>query len=532
MTGLRQNLQSKVAGVEGDFEQLLLRARFEEAKIRDLLSQSERHPGNGNASHSGARRSTLGGQTGKPTVGNRPNPREGADRCFTCHGVGHYAKNCPYKGRSAPAEARGKPPHQGGNTSNSSKQGSATTANLREGDDLNQKAKDKVAKLREELRAAELEVSLVENSVTTNVLHGSQDNPEEGKKMGRPIQGPIVEAEIYLEGHPTKALIDTGSPISIVSIDFLLQVLNRNRPEGTSNWAHSIKDKLQPPRMTVRNFGGGEVNVICQCAVSLAYGEHSCDATVLIQKGVSQGVLLGTDVLKKLGFRVLIPDTEGGTTDLLGTGSWHLQPMSQDVRSTRLEQADQGESVATVRLLQMCRIPARHCRLARVEVTSGFKEEMVIFYPRKEVTRDSGAPPAICVTQVGDIGRTVLSIENHSLHPVILEQGEVLGTLEPVHEVTTAGVVNAIWTEQGSQEPTINPSKRAEQLLSELNIEDTLGVQQLDQLKAVVSSFSDVFALDSSELGKTDLIKHRIDTGGQGPVRQLPYRKLMSHWIC
>ena len=98
---------------------------------------------------------------------------------------------------------------------------------------------------------------------------------------------------------------------------------------------------------------------------------------MLIQKGVSQGVLLGTDVLKKLGFHVLIPDTEGGTTDLLGTESWHLQPMSQDVRLTKLEQADQGESVATVRLLQMCQIPACHCRLARVKVTSGSKEEVV-----------------------------------------------------------------------------------------------------------------------------------------------------------
>ena len=149
-------------------------------------------------------------------------------------------------------------------------------ANLREGNVLNQKAKDKVDKLREELRAAELEVSLVENSVTTNVLQGSQDNPEEGKETKRPIQGPIVKAEIYLEGHPTKALIDTGSPIPIVSIDFLLQVLNRNLPEGTSkeDWAHSIKDRLQPPRMTVRNFGRGEVNMICQCIVSLAYGEH------------------------------------------------------------------------------------------------------------------------------------------------------------------------------------------------------------------------------------------------------------------
>ena len=37
-----------------------------------------------------------------------------------------------------------------------------------------QQAKDRVTKFQEELRAAELEVSLAENIVTTNVLHGSQ----------------------------------------------------------------------------------------------------------------------------------------------------------------------------------------------------------------------------------------------------------------------------------------------------------------------------------------------------------------------
>ena len=38
--------------------------------------------------------------------------------------------------------------------------------------------------------------------------------------------GPTLTAEIQVEGQPIKELIDTGSAISLVSIDFLLQVLN------------------------------------------------------------------------------------------------------------------------------------------------------------------------------------------------------------------------------------------------------------------------------------------------------------------
>ena len=67
-----------------------------------------------------------------------------------------------------------------------------------------QQAKDRVTKLQEELRAAELEVSLAEHIVITNVLHGSQgtlssttvDQGTEALSLG-----PIVEAEIYLEVH-------------------------------------------------------------------------------------------------------------------------------------------------------------------------------------------------------------------------------------------------------------------------------------------------------------------------------------------
>ena len=174
--------------------------------------------------------------------------------------------------------------------------------------------------------------------------------------------------------------------------------------------------------------------MICQCNVSLAYGERSCSATVLVQKGVSQGILLGTDVLKKLGFHGLIPDTKGGTTDLLGTESWHLQPVSQDVKSTKPEKVEQVEQVTTVCLLQTYRIPARHCRLAQVQVTGNAEREMVMFYPAEELMKNSEAAPAMCVTRVGDNGKTVLSIKNHSLHPVILKQGEVLGSArECVH---------------------------------------------------------------------------------------------------
>ena len=59
-------------------------------------------------------------------------------------------------------------------------------------------------------------------------------------------------------------------------------------------------------------------------------------------------------------------------------------------------------------------------------------------------------------------------------------------------------------------------------------METTLNEQEGEQLQAIVSSFNDVFALDQFKLGRTDLIKHSIDSGGHVPVKQLPYRTPFS----
>ena len=49
-------------------------------------------------------------------------------------------------------------------------------------------------------------------------------------------------------------------------------------------------------------------------------------------------------------------------------------------------------------------------------------------------------------------------------------------------------------------------AKRVKKLLAELETESTLNNQELGQLRAVVCSFEDAFALNQLELGRTGLI--------------------------
>ena len=81
----------------------------------------------------------------------------------------------------------------------------------------------KVDRLRRELKAAELEESLQRASITTHGL--SDGTPVNGCDNTEVQLGPAITTDISLEGCPVQALLETGSPISIVSVEYLLKAL-------------------------------------------------------------------------------------------------------------------------------------------------------------------------------------------------------------------------------------------------------------------------------------------------------------------
>ena len=80
------------------------------------------------------------------------------------------------------------------------------------------------------------------------------------------VQGSAISAEILLEGQSVNALVDTGSPITIVSIDCLLNVLAKlQTPNQTlEEWKQEVKDWFQTASLSVNNYGSGEVNIVGQ----------------------------------------------------------------------------------------------------------------------------------------------------------------------------------------------------------------------------------------------------------------------------
>ena len=81
VVGLIPELKRKVAGTERNFEQLVTKARFEEAKLREITVKTK------SASQS---------QSEPPKEISNANKKDDP-RCTVCGDVGHKTKFCQYK---------------------------------------------------------------------------------------------------------------------------------------------------------------------------------------------------------------------------------------------------------------------------------------------------------------------------------------------------------------------------------------------------------------------------------------------------
>ena len=141
------------------------------------------------------------------------------------------------------------------------------------------------------------------------------------------------------------------------------------------------------------------------------------------------------------------------------------------------------------------------------------------------------AVESVVVMEKGEI---LLPLENHTGNMLHLEAGVELGTVRNVdvpEPVDDGGQCTADNCAQHLMSTTstvkmITPSpERIKKLLPVLCLPlEKLTPEESDQLKALILEFSDVFALDDSELGCTNMVQHQIDMGEHTPIRQQPYR--------
>lgn len=522
VAGLHPDIKEKLVGVDGSFDSLLIKARFEEAKQKELPDLTASKP----------RSSILAPSLSNPP--ERSNSHSGrssqrqftktAGECYNCGMKGHLARECRYRGRAAPNESQ-----PSGKRREPTKSGSQVAAiNTSEGNPTL-----KVQSLQHELKVAQLEQAL---DRTKGTLHNvTPESSDDNRKLG-----PIITANVQLEGMNVTALLDTGSPVSIVSLDKFLMACAQARPQGQSpdEWEAEIRSKLHPSTVTLRNYGGGEISIVGEVNATIVHGSHEIEAPLQVQPEASVDLLLGTDLMPSLGFTLM--SIESGTVgkDLFrGCQSIKLEP------ATSSEQEDPTKVVAppedttppstpiTVRLITPVRIPPRHSQLVKAEMCGPQDIPVgkdMLLEPNLSFVNSSGiqVDPAM-ITRDPD-NCIVLAIHNLEHNTVKVQPGETLGQLSEVHEIKDpdSDYITLAAVHTANSEAIRPTEERFEDIWRTVrNNGPHLSTEQQSQLQPLIRKYEGLFAINPSELGCTNVVKHSIDTGTNLPIKQ-PVRRV------
>ena len=192
--------------------------------------------------------------------------------------------------------------------------------------------------------------------------------------------------------------------------------------------------------------------------------------------------------------------------------------------TNRVESPTASEGV--IRLLQSVKVPMGYKRVVQGRIDKEMAEALLLFTPQMDETDVTMMDSLV---EVGEGTCVALVVENHGQEPIRLKKGTTLGSVIPVMEVEreedVEGQGRSALVSVLCNEPS-TARGRTSVLLEKLDLQQgQLSPAQLQQLQDFLTSYADIFAMDTSELGTTPVVTHSINTGEQTPIRQ-PIRRM------
>eukprot|EP00731_Ephydatia_muelleri_P003528 Em0001g3528a len=308
----------------------------------------------------------------------------------------------------------------------------------------------------------------------------------------------------HIEGFGVSMLVDTGSSVTLIHE----AVWNKVKIK--------VKSSLSPCTVPVMAVNGEQLMVAGEIDLHLQIGTHQGKHKVLVVEQMLQQCLLGTDYLEKqkclvdLGKRTLTVGKPGNCV-----------PLSFGAQSSTCHVV-MGEKVV---------IPGYHqVRLpVRVTPTDG-SATVGIFEPHSEMAETHGVLIARSVSPIQS-GQIVVQILNPLPFPATLQADEAIGcfccgaqvdvvSLEPVD--TDTGVTCSALKTHSSEEV----ARAIESMVTRI---DELSCADREKLKRLLCEFSDVISVGEKDLGRTNVLKHKVNTGDAPPIhqqaRRMPYHQ-------
>ena len=297
---------------------------------------------------------------------------------------------------------------------------------------------------------------------------------------------------------PIRVLVDTGAAITVVSEQFYVDALR-------TNFAMKKSDKID----SIKTANGSTVSVSGSVNFPVLLGdqEYSCDATIV--PGLAYNVVLGRDFLHHFGAVINVRGcfVTFSDTNVVQFIKGDRPTFVSDVRTTTTYVIDaQSEVVIPARLDKSCSEPMIGLIVATPKLSDRYRL----------LSASSLSAP----TSEGMVSFRIL---NPADKPVLLYKGASIGTF------VETDAEDLILTVESKPEVASIDSLESDQnddLLAKFQSlpSPALSVHENAQLNDLLTSYEDIFAKSSLDLGRTSIIEHEIDTGDARPIKQSPYR--------
>jgi len=285
--------------------------------------------------------------------------------------------------------------------------------------------------------------------------------------------------KVTVDGRNCKALADAGATVSLIRHDL----------------AKDLKLKLTRSHLVATGVTNDSLTIEGESLGNIRIGKEVYQQRLFVAKNISQELILGTDFLAKLG-----EVTYDFTNCTFKFGSYTI-PMGEDTRSH------------AVMLTNNIKIPPLSEVAVVAHITSkGFNNKECLF----EGTNINTSNKLLVGKALNRVKGTQIKIPviNTSKEFQEIHMNTVVGEIEMIDD-------NALLTTTVSKPPKkfkTDPGNNidlSQSLLTEL---------EKNQLRLLINEFADIIGEGISELGRTSIVQHVIETvPGSTPIRSKPY---------
>ena len=322
----------------------------------------------------------------------------------------------------------------------------------------------------------------------------------------------ISDSGIYITGlvnhSVTCILLDTGATVSVLNEE---------------TWRKSgLVSKVNPVTGTLTTANGNELAVLGETKVRFRVGDIDCFWPVMIARGLSHDCILGSDFFQHFGCQIDY-----------GTGTFVVGHTEIPIRYCKVT-----PSVCKIFLSDDIEVEPGTEQVIEAKLENGYDRNTGspgILEESRELRRKSEINVARSLVIPRD-GLTMVRVANFSDRPIRLRSDLPVAEYHPISSVDGRAVSMETDPDITSashpscsviDRPVVNDEQpmKDEKWKSSLqgNLEG-LSEDQRGQFVSLVTEYEDIFAKDSSDLGKTGLLEHTIDTGDCKPVKQPPRR--------